>query len=604
MRRIPIVPAIRLSTAWDSVIPDAAVYGDRVYIYASHDPMMMDWWVWSSDNLVDWKQEGTLPRENTFLAADDKAGKKASGCWATSGASRNGKYYWYYCSGDDLGVSVSDTPRGPWTDPLGKPLVTHRDYPTGARDPDIFTDDDGKVYLLFGVYNYHIAPLNDDMISLGEKARPIKVINTYGPGGFGGTDDKPALHKRNGKYYLSWSSFYAVADNVYGPYRYRGTVLTQEYIAPEFRHERHEDSFGQRTWQKGSIDRHGDFFQFNNQWYYECNDATQGDVGRCALIGYLHYYDNGDMAQVRMNPVGVGQYDAFMAKTEAEDYFKANSIEVRENEYRGFCVRNITTASQIYYPRVMNLCANTTMKFCAASQKGGEIEVREGSPEGKILGVCKVEPTGGLDDSKMFGCKLQNPAGTVNLCLTFKGGEGELMRLDWFTFPDSWACLLASGGRQLSEPPHQYLTMSATASSEDPERKAANVFDGEPRTFWCPAKDQALPQSLTADLRHSEKISEVRFSQRRHGEGFYSSIKYITRVAIYVSEDGKNFEKVTEREWPRDPSLQSLKFDAPRQARYVRVEILEAHCNERDKGQNGRVSIAELQFVTPEAVQR
>ena len=583
--------------------PDAVVYGDRLFLYASNDPLMMDWRVWSTDNLTDWKLEGTLPRNNTFLDANDKAGKRIEGCWASCGATRNGKYYWYYCSGDNLGVSVSDTPVGPWTDPLGKPLVTHKDYPTGARDPDVFTDDDGRAYLIWGVHKYFIAPLNEDMISLAAKASPIKFINAHGPGGFGTLDDKPALHKRNGKYYLSWSSFYAVSDNVYGPYRYRGTVLSPASMAQNFLPERKEDRFNERSWEKLHLDRHGDFFQYNGQWYYECNDFTQGDVGRCAIIGYAHYYDNGDIAPVQMNPVGVGQYDAFMAYTEAENYFKAHSIEVRETESRRFAVRNISTASQLHYPRVMNLCANTTMSFYFASGKGGEIEVRQGGPESKMLGVLKVEPTGGLDDYKLTACKLQNEAGTLDLCLTFKGGEGELMRLDSFGFPDSQACLLASGSRQRSEPPYQRMAMSARATSEDPERRAANVFDGELRTFWCP-KDQVFPQSLTADLGQPEKISEMRIAQRRHGEGFYSSIKYIKRVAISVSEDGKNFEKLTEQEWPMDPRLRSVQFGTPRQARYVRVDILEAHENEKDKGTSGRVSISELQFVTPEPAQR
>jgi hypothetical protein len=59
---------------------------------------------------------------------------------AGCGASRNGKYYWYVSPpGYQIGVSASDTPRGPWIDPLGKPLIAKGDYPTTARDPDIFT---------------------------------------------------------------------------------------------------------------------------------------------------------------------------------------------------------------------------------------------------------------------------------------------------------------------------------------------------------------------------------------------------------------------------------------------------------------------------------
>jgi len=102
--------------------PHGVAYGDRVFLYCSDDGNhMKDWWAWSSDNLVDWKEECRLLPKDTFLARDIEAGKKIQGCWATFGTSKNGKYYWYFCSGDQIGVVVADSPRGPWKDPLGKP---------------------------------------------------------------------------------------------------------------------------------------------------------------------------------------------------------------------------------------------------------------------------------------------------------------------------------------------------------------------------------------------------------------------------------------------------------------------------------------------------
>jgi len=459
------------------------------------------------------------------------------------------------------------------------------------------------------VGNYYIVRLNDDMISQAEKARLLKVINAHGPGGSYGTmDDKPELHKRNGKYYLSWSSYYAVSDNIYGPYLYRGYVVDEEHTAQNFRIERKEDRFGERAWEKIRIDRHGNFFQFNGQWYYVCNDSTQGeaDGNRCSVMGYVHYRDNGDIAPVRIDPVGVGQYDAFNHRTEAEDYFKVSSAETREGISGGFVVQSITSDSRLCYPRVMNLCANTSMKFYAASKDGCEIEVREDSPDGKVLGVCKVGPTGGLDDYRVVECKLANEAGTANMWLIFKGkGEGELLRLDWFAFPGSAACLLAAGERQ-PKGSSKFPRMSAIATSESPEHRTANVFDNDVRTFWCPSDNQPMPQSLTADLGNTEKICAVRVVQRNHHMWIFTRnyhIDYIKRIAVYVSEDNKTFEKVAEETWPADPTLKTIKF-APRLARYVRVETLESYKPGRDNGKDtGRVSISELQFVTPDPAQ-
>lgn len=579
--------------------PAPSVYGDRVYLYCTHDPKMKDWFSWSSDNLVDWTQEGIIEPKDTFLAKDLAAGKKIAGCWATCGASRNGKYYWYYCSGDEIGVSVSDKPGGPWKDPLGKPLVARRDYPTGGRDPDVFTDDDGKAYLLFGVYNYHIALLNDDMISLNGEARPVEIYNAQGPGGFGRTDDKPALHKRNGQYYLSWCSHYAVSDNIYGPYTYKGYLVDREHMAQEF----HTDPIQDRAGWRGRddlirMDRHGGFFQFNNQWYYAVNDHSFFDEGRSTLMGYVHYRDNGEIAPIRLDLTGVGEYDALNPFTQAEDFFKANAVEVCEGVSGGFVVQRIAVGSELNYPRVKNLCAKSSMTFCASSQHGGEIEVREGHPDGKVLGICKVAPTGGLDIYKVFNCKLSNEAGTGNLCLTFKGGAGELMRLDWFNFPDSQACLLAWERKPRGA--KSYFRLKVTATSESSTHKAENVIDGDVGTFWTPDPDQALPQSVTVDIGQAETIRGVRLSQRRHSGWIFKDygIDYISRGAIHLSEDGTNFVKAVEDKWTSDPMMKYISF-APQSARFIRIEALESFPSDAiNRKEKGKVSMEEIQILT------
>ena len=151
----PIVPGVGLTD------PYCVVYGDRVFVYATHDfsaqsrhYVTKDWWVWSSDDLVSWKQEGTMKPEDTFI------GKPFDSCWGTSSQARNGKYYWYFSAGPkQIGVDVADSPAGPWKDPLGKPLVPQGLTPTEERDPTIFIDDDGKAYLVYGTFQlFHRPP--------------------------------------------------------------------------------------------------------------------------------------------------------------------------------------------------------------------------------------------------------------------------------------------------------------------------------------------------------------------------------------------------------------------------------------------------------------
>ena len=368
-----------------------------------------------------------LRPETTFI------GKPFNDCWATFGVERGGKWYWYFAAGpQQIGVVTADSPAGPWKDPLGAPLIPQGMYPTAARDPDIFIDDDGKAYMIFGAFRYFIVRLNDDMISMGEKAHPVLINHARGPYGEGKTDDKPSLHKRNGLYYLSWSSFYAVASNVYGPYEYKGSVIDAEHVAPEFLRKR----------ERLFIDRHGNFFQYNNQWYYVFNDQSQpGRSGfyRDSIMTYVHYKDNGEIAPVRIDSLGVGQYDATRPQIEAEDYFKAVKAEQRECSAGGFEVRGLASGSELYYPNIHNVPpdARMTISVASADPKGGLIEVREGRPDGKLLGSIPVPKTGGWDKFQCAVCPLNNAAGDVSLCLVFKGSEQEFCRLDWLAFAPS-----------------------------------------------------------------------------------------------------------------------------------------------------------------------
>lgn len=413
--------------------PHAVVYGDRVWVYAGQDAdakaksfVMHDWRVWSSADLVNWRPEGTLRPEDTFI------GKPFGSCWAGFGISRHDKYYWYFSAGPtEIGVVVGASPTGPWMDPLGKPLLAKGMTPTEQRDPDLFIDDDGKAYMVYGTFNYFIVRLNDDMISLAETPRPVTVLNPRGPYNLDGknsklpTDDKPSLHKRNGIYYLSWSSFYGMAKNVYGPYDCKGSVIVRERVAPDFRN------------QELFHDRHGNFFTWHNQWFYIFNDKSQpgrSDHFRDSCLAYVHYRDNGEIAPVRIDRIGVGQYDAAAGRIEAEDYFSADGAEVAEAASGGFEVRNIRAGSALIYPSVKNLPKDPTASFRVASghPQGATLEIRENTPKGVLLGTCRIPATGGWDRYETVSCQLRTPGGTQSLCLSFKGGDGKLLRLDSF----------------------------------------------------------------------------------------------------------------------------------------------------------------------------
>lgn len=175
----------------------------KYYIYPTSDGF--DGWggyyfkVFSSDNLVDWNDEGII----LDLKKDVPwAGRNA---WAPCIIERKEKdsykYYYYYTGAQKIGVAVSDNPTGRFID-SGKPVVSTR--PKGVSggqeiDPDVFMDPQtGKYYLYWGNGYMAVAELSDDMLSIKEKT--IKVMTpdkTFREGIY--------VFYRNGIYYFLWS---------------------------------------------------------------------------------------------------------------------------------------------------------------------------------------------------------------------------------------------------------------------------------------------------------------------------------------------------------------------------------------------------------------
>jgi arabinoxylan arabinofuranohydrolase len=418
----PIVKKIGLTD------PHIVIFGDSAYVYATHDSsanskgyVMNDWWTWSSADLIHWKKVGTLKPENTYIK-----NPKFHDCWAGFCVTKNSKYYWYLSIGpNNIGVEVANSPYGPWSDPLGKALIPAGMVKTATRDPDILMDDDGKAYIVFGTFDYFIVRLNDDMISLSEQPQLI-LDRKFGPSGIAKTSDKPSLHKRNGIYYLSWQSFYATASSPYGSYTYKGSVIVPENVAPDFAPK------NVALWS----DRHGNFFKWHNQWFYTYNDYSQPGTNsyyRDANISYVHYRDNGDMAPIRIDSIGVGQYYVSEKPIEAEDYFAAEGVEIKETPTKtGFEVRCLKNGCSMSYPNIMNLPQNATISFIASSanKKGATIEIRENKIDGKLLGKCNIKSTGAWDKYQTISCKMKNDVGKKNLMVIVKGNRGELARID------------------------------------------------------------------------------------------------------------------------------------------------------------------------------
>ena len=401
--------------------PHVHVWGGKAYLYATHDRApgsgnfrMDDWRIYSSGDLLNWTLESVFRPEDTFLGRCEE-------CYAVDAAERNGKYYLYFSHQQKCtGVAVSDNPGGPFRDALGQPLLPPWMVDTASYDPTVFIDDDEAKtpYIIFGYTvigkQYYIARLNEDMISLAEEPRPIEIIN-------GWANDANWVHKRSGVYYLnSHGGEYATADNIYGPYTYRG----------KFSHD-------------ATVD-HGTFFTYHNQTYFTYgipNNWGEPDLDlffRTTKMVYAHYKDNGDVCVDEfIQDVGVGQYDTAWPSIKGEWYFAASDGVYKKENGDGFEMRGITDGAYLYYQNVHNLDENAKLLVRGKCEHTAcTIEVREGGADGDLLGICTCEPECAIQhgDTREFPITLQNDEGTHSLCFVFRGEGEELFVLEDFRF--------------------------------------------------------------------------------------------------------------------------------------------------------------------------
>jgi arabinoxylan arabinofuranohydrolase len=245
------------------------------------------------------------------------------------------------------------------------------------------------------------------------------------------------LHRYGDLYYLSWGCFYAVASSPYGPFDYRGTVIDQALIAPDFR-------IGSQTSQpwyarEDYADRHGSFWTQNGQWFYACNDRSHStdksnpSYFRDAVFAYVHYYTNGSIAPVRIDAQGVGTYSA--ASIEAEDYFAIVSARKGHDSTGRFGVHGLRSGSTLSYPRIADVPRHPTLvlRLSNGSMQHGRVIARRGRA-GQILCTASVPVTGTWESFVELPCVFNSPspAHIDELLLEFVDVTTEFARLDSF----------------------------------------------------------------------------------------------------------------------------------------------------------------------------
>ncbi len=304
--------------------PSAHVFGDKLYIYPSHDWdsgetfdddgghfQMKDYHVLSLDDVMN----GEVHDHGVILSVEDIPWAEKQ-TWDNDVVELNGKYYLLYCAKDyngvfHLGIAIADSPEGPFK-PQPDPI--RGSY---SIDPCLFKDDDGKIYVYFGgiwggqlqwykdnkmlkaeylpegkepAIPSRVARMSEDMLQFAEAPKAVLVVDDEGQPL---TADNPYrffeaswMHKYNGKYYFSYSTgdthylCYATGDNPYGPFTYQGVIL--------------EPVVGWTT--------HHCILEYKGQWYlfhHDCVPSNGQTWLRSLKVMPLNYDENGKIIPMK-----------------------------------------------------------------------------------------------------------------------------------------------------------------------------------------------------------------------------------------------------------------------------------------------------------------
>ncbi|RYX80201.1 carbohydrate-binding protein [bacterium] len=416
--------------------PGALVHDGRVYLYCSNDddnPVEGGYKIRSvvcvsSSDMKNWTDHGVV-----FSAPE--GADWARNTWAPSPIERDGKFFLYFGNGGNgIGVASSATPTGPFKDAKGSKLITNETpgvMPAEKMwlfDPMAFIDDDGQAYLYFGgngENNIRVIKLKRDMIKVDGPATSM-----FAKGFF----EAAWMHKYNGVYYFSYSTNpqngmridYLKSDKPTTGFTYGGILAGQPPI--------------------NNNNNHQAIFNFKGQWYEAYhNRAAAKDAGipggfkRNLALEYFNHKADGSIEQVTFTPDGVPQVaplNPYQARVEAETMNAQKGIKTQVSNAGGMNVCDIDNGDWIKVKGV-DFGVSGAKRFTASvasAKSGGKIELRLGSPEGKLIGVCEVPITGGDQTWKSATCSVTDAQGVQDLYFKFVGTAPSMLNIDWWQF--------------------------------------------------------------------------------------------------------------------------------------------------------------------------
>lgn len=298
-------------------IPDGEprVFGDRVYVYGSHDTAGSD--EFCSHVLKCWSAPVSDPNHwvchgDIFHTQPDRD-HPSDVPWAAPGnrlfapdvVEKDGKYYLFaYIVGTKGCVAVSDRPEGPFRliGPYRYTIPEDVCCNGWFIDPGVLCDDDGCVYIACGYERSFMAQLNPADLTHVLDGTLIEHIIPCQPREQGGFTDHDALffeaaslRKVNDTYYFIYSPkrgsrlAYATSASPTGPYTYRGWIVDNGVDYP-------------------GGNNHGSIACIGGQWYIFYHRMTNGTImSRRGCVERITILPDGSIPPVEMTSLGFAE---------------------------------------------------------------------------------------------------------------------------------------------------------------------------------------------------------------------------------------------------------------------------------------------------------
>ena len=428
--------------------PSPIVVGDTLFLFTSHDSspediadpnerssagfFMYDWLLWSTTDMVNWTEHGAVASLKDFPWRS-----RDNGAWAIQTVERNGKYYLYApLHGHGIGVLESDSPYGPFKDPLGKPLVWDQSNWFDI-DPSVYTDDDGQAYMYWGNPHTFWAKLGEDMTSLTSSVTQLPHIPNYQEG--------PWFYKRNGHYYLSFATTccpealgYAMSDSPTGPWEWKGYIM--------------EPTQRDRGNHPGICDFKGKSYIFGQNYDLMHLDTFVHHERRSVSATEISYNADGTIQQVPywldQAPIAqIGHFNPYQrveAETMAWGYgLKSAKMGIpntgivadmpESTGRRNMYIYDIDDGEYIRLRGVDFGSGAKQFSITAAATGGVTITLRLDGVDGEAIGTATISKTGSVEKYKPFKTKVKGAQGVHDLYLCFDKKQGDV-RLDWWRF--------------------------------------------------------------------------------------------------------------------------------------------------------------------------